>query len=387
MAITKPNIKVTDEPTRNELKQSSAFALPNNPSARGMSADAIKQAFWAPILSQNASLLKELDRVVGEVNTYLDTVYAHIGRGEIAAIDEAYKEFVSSEESGLTQLSNTAWRVLMDLIDKFNKQAPVIAEQIAVAKGHAEDANASAGAAHTSETNAAKSASEAEASATAAAASATASAELAEYTRNRANEANASANTAKNSAAAANEWFIRTEEAAAEAQKGMKLSKELICYAYVGTDGSARFEPYSGYKSTIEDGTNAVWIASWEEGKNESLSAIKMLIEIFSCKMVEIIINDGSESQITEKILYQERSGGSKTFSTTGFLGGEDLNGTGYTRLVYFKTFENGEVIKYRYSLKLSSSLANCIRTAVAFTHEDGVPVYPKLPIYFKGYN
>ena len=53
---------------RNIIKRKSAFALPDRPSEAGMSAEAIKKAFWQPVADLTDSALSEIDRVVDEVN-------------------------------------------------------------------------------------------------------------------------------------------------------------------------------------------------------------------------------------------------------------------------------------------------------------------------------
>lgn len=59
--------KISDE-TRKKIELLSARSLPNNPSERGMTPEQIKKRFYDPILSSAASALKEIDRVVDEVN-------------------------------------------------------------------------------------------------------------------------------------------------------------------------------------------------------------------------------------------------------------------------------------------------------------------------------
>ena len=56
---------------RNIIKRKSAFALPDRPSEAGMSAEAIKKAFWQPVADLTDSALSEIDRVVDEVNAYI----------------------------------------------------------------------------------------------------------------------------------------------------------------------------------------------------------------------------------------------------------------------------------------------------------------------------
>ena len=61
-------IEKTTEETREGIKQSSSFSLPNNPSAMGMTPDQIRKAFWAPIIGLSFSVISELDRVIDRIN-------------------------------------------------------------------------------------------------------------------------------------------------------------------------------------------------------------------------------------------------------------------------------------------------------------------------------
>lgn len=79
--------------TKNEIINKSAKTLPTNPSARGMSADQIRKAFWAPVVESENSILTELDRVIKESNA------SFIAQGEaINAEKTAREEAIRSEE-------------------------------------------------------------------------------------------------------------------------------------------------------------------------------------------------------------------------------------------------------------------------------------------------
>ena len=81
MSLYKPNITKTSPADRKKLERASALALPTNPTARGMTADQIKAALWIPIFGSDVSLLKELDRVVDAVNSYLLHLYTFLENG------------------------------------------------------------------------------------------------------------------------------------------------------------------------------------------------------------------------------------------------------------------------------------------------------------------
>ena len=72
-------IEKTNEAVRYAIRRASAQHLPDNPSARGMKAEEIKRAFYAPITNASNSLLSELDRVVDEVNASFAACDERIG--------------------------------------------------------------------------------------------------------------------------------------------------------------------------------------------------------------------------------------------------------------------------------------------------------------------
>lgn len=65
------------------IKNKSAFNLPDRPTERGMKADEIKRALHGPITDQNASVLAELARVIGDANDMLKLIYDDTSRSEI----------------------------------------------------------------------------------------------------------------------------------------------------------------------------------------------------------------------------------------------------------------------------------------------------------------
>lgn len=64
--------KITSDETKRRIKRKTVYAMPDRPSEKGIKAEAVKKAFWAPLLDEEDSLLSELDRVVSEVNQDLD---------------------------------------------------------------------------------------------------------------------------------------------------------------------------------------------------------------------------------------------------------------------------------------------------------------------------
>lgn len=67
--------KISDE-TKKKLEHTSAFALPDNPSGEGYKPEAIKAAFYKPIIDANTSAVAEIDRVTDEVNEVFQSLSA-----------------------------------------------------------------------------------------------------------------------------------------------------------------------------------------------------------------------------------------------------------------------------------------------------------------------
>lgn len=71
--------------TKEAIARKSAQYLPDNPSARGMTADQIRKAFYAPVTDTAQSVLAELDLVIDAV----DAAIVAEEEARIAAIDDA----------------------------------------------------------------------------------------------------------------------------------------------------------------------------------------------------------------------------------------------------------------------------------------------------------
>ena len=123
----------------------------------------------------------------------------------------------------------------------------------------------------------------------------------------------------------------------------MKLEKTLTCYARVYSNGVA-FGTTSA-KQKISDDYNAVFMRGLLNGTNWGTSDIfAPVMELFECRVVEITIEDQYPNSDGDEILYRERTGGTKTF-TTGVAANttaqEDNNGPGNTRIIYGKERKN----------------------------------------------
>ena len=66
------------------IKRKSAFNLPDRPTERGMKPDEIRQAFYGPITDQQASVLAEIARVIGDANDMFALVEADGKRNNVS---------------------------------------------------------------------------------------------------------------------------------------------------------------------------------------------------------------------------------------------------------------------------------------------------------------
>ena len=101
---TEKRVEPIREETRYAIKRKSAYSLPVNPSERGMGAQEIKKAFYAPITETASSVLSELDRVIEQTNAALDE--AQSDRGERLAQAKAYADQREQEGKRYTDTEN-----------------------------------------------------------------------------------------------------------------------------------------------------------------------------------------------------------------------------------------------------------------------------------------
>lgn len=95
-------INKVSQTTKDAIKRKSAYALPDRPSDQGMKPDEIKRAFWQPIVDVTNSTIAELDRVIDELNRYIEnTSDAHFS-------DKNNPHGVTKEQVGLGNVNNTA---------------------------------------------------------------------------------------------------------------------------------------------------------------------------------------------------------------------------------------------------------------------------------------
>lgn len=86
---------------RAAILRKTAYSLPDDPSARGMTPDQIRKRFWSAIAGEKQSVLQEIDRVAWETNEALDALWARIsgavGGGSVIVTDDGEGNvFISS---------------------------------------------------------------------------------------------------------------------------------------------------------------------------------------------------------------------------------------------------------------------------------------------------
>lgn len=80
----------TSEETKRRIKRKTVYAMPDRPSEKGIKAEAVKRAFWSPLLDDEDSLLAEMDRVVDEVNNDLNDMEEKVDalKATVCKLDE-----------------------------------------------------------------------------------------------------------------------------------------------------------------------------------------------------------------------------------------------------------------------------------------------------------
>ena len=69
------DVKPISGESKDAIKRKTAYAMPDNPSAAGMTPDQIRRHFWSAIAGERASAMAEIDRVAGETNAALDALW------------------------------------------------------------------------------------------------------------------------------------------------------------------------------------------------------------------------------------------------------------------------------------------------------------------------
>lgn len=77
-----PRVAPIRDETKYMIKRKSAYTLPNNPSREGMKPADIKRALWGPVVDTANSLVAELERVITEINAFIQSTESEIGGAE-----------------------------------------------------------------------------------------------------------------------------------------------------------------------------------------------------------------------------------------------------------------------------------------------------------------
>ena len=144
-----------------KIKRISAYDLPNNPSARGMTPDEIRGAFWRPLVETGNSLVNEIDKLAARANEYIDSVADHVGDGDVPDIPESLKKFKDENKSGLTDAVAIVLKALTEQNGPLAMAVINATAQANAAKAYANTATAQASEAKSAAANAKKAVDEA----------------------------------------------------------------------------------------------------------------------------------------------------------------------------------------------------------------------------------
>lgn len=108
--------KISDK-TKDLILRKSAKALPNNPSGRGMSAEEIKKAFYAPLTDTANSIVGEANRIVEEINKALEG-FVLAEDGKILS-DNNFSEEYKTKLDNLENYDDTELRE--KILDRYTK--------------------------------------------------------------------------------------------------------------------------------------------------------------------------------------------------------------------------------------------------------------------------
>jgi hypothetical protein len=364
MHLESPNIVKPSEQKRIEIKNASAFRLPNQPSARGMKEEEIKKAFWAPILAQNASFFQEHDRIVDEVNGYLDSIFLHVGSGEL--------EKSGDTESDLTAQTKDVWELLKNHVESNSDVFETLARYLKEANAYKartkeslDNATAKKEAAQKAQTSAHEHAESANQRAIATAGETAHVQTLAEQARQ----------SAENNRALAD----RTPKDFAKIGR-MKKSVSAEFRLSVNSNGAIVFTYNTSNMVALSD-ENTVYLASVDQTEGEYNTGLLNVLRdnLFSCRLVEITLEEPEDHPFEDPYYYRECTGGTQTVAKSVEEAKDDGNGGEYTRIIQY--IERGRGT-FGYYLKLSDALANALREYMnAYYSGDTIP------LRFVGYN
>ena len=95
--VTIGNIKVSEEMIIN-IGNKSAKTLPDRPSGRGMTPDKIKEAFFAPIVDSEKSIVTEINRIVEMISSAINVIVGQANDDIGGTYNQLLSEIASREE-------------------------------------------------------------------------------------------------------------------------------------------------------------------------------------------------------------------------------------------------------------------------------------------------
>lgn len=124
-------ILTTQSDTLNKMKAKSVLALSDSPSADGVNATMIKNAFVQPLWDGDDSIIGEIGRVCGQINQAFATVKTAIEVNEKSnkenadSITEAKKDFNSAKETlskSISDNKNATDKTIQDIQENYAKK-------------------------------------------------------------------------------------------------------------------------------------------------------------------------------------------------------------------------------------------------------------------------
>lgn len=87
------SIENISEATKKTIVGKSVSSLPTRPSEEGITAQEIKRAMFGFVTDNNGSVLSEINRIVGQINQYIEDVAANIEAAGSAVQPEALEDY------------------------------------------------------------------------------------------------------------------------------------------------------------------------------------------------------------------------------------------------------------------------------------------------------
>jgi hypothetical protein len=108
-------IKKVSSEVKNAIERKSVQTLPNRPSEMGFSASEIKRRFFEPILASTESVITEIDRVIGDVNSVVKEIEGLVD-STVTEVKEELESTITSNHIELIEYVDEVSEKLNDLV-------------------------------------------------------------------------------------------------------------------------------------------------------------------------------------------------------------------------------------------------------------------------------